>query len=316
MIKNMITRILIYYATYAVGFILMLLLSLFRCGVYGSSRARAAVYSVITFLSGFAGARIIGAVYNFLFSLKGIETDVKVDVLGAVIFTSLFLLIAVYTEKFFVNRRQKQAAQGGTDTIAPIRSVSFRDTMDMMIPGSFLVFACIKFGCHIRGCCYGVEWSWGIRFPERDITLFPVQLFECATLCLIVLICILFQQTNVFRRGMTGPFAANLYGAARFFWEFFRYNTPEMRHFLFGMTQWQHFSILVIVVSAVWLTVLYKTQPAEPLPKGGLLMKAEKKPVGGKRKTGKAAVKNSKNAAAHKGGKKKKPAAKREKRKR
>ena len=315
MINDMITRILLYYATYALGFILMLLLSLFRCGVYGSSRARAAVYSVITFLSGFAGARIIGVVYNFLFSLKVIETDVKVDVLGAVIFTALFLLIAVYIEKFFLNRRQKQAAQNGTDAIAPIRTVSFRDTMDMMIPGSFLVFACIKFGCHIRGCCYGVEWSWGIHFPERDITLFPVQLFEFATLFLIVLTSILFQQTNVFRRGMTGPFAANLYGVARFFWEFFRYNTPEMRHFLFGMTQWQLFSILVIVVSAVWLAVLYKTRPAEPLPKGRLQLTAEEKLGIGKKKK-KTAAKNSKNAAAHKGGKKKKPAAKRGKGKR
>ena len=316
MINDMITRMLIYYTTYAVGFILMLLLSLLRCGVYGSSRARAAVYSFITFLSGFAGALIIGTVYNFLFSLKGIETDVKVDVLGAVIFTALFLLAAVTVEKRYLRRKAGKASQRETEGAAPVRTVSFRDTMDMMIPGSFLVFACIKFGCHIRGCCCGVEWSWGIYFPERDITLFPVQLFECATLCLIVLTCILFQQTKVFRRGMTGPFAANLYGVARFFWEFFRYNTPEMRRFLFGMTQWQLFSILVIVVSAVWLTVLYKTQPAEPLPKGLLPKKAGTKQSGGKQKTGKAAANKSKNGTTHAAGKKKKPAAKPGKRKR
>ena len=63
----MITRILIYYATYLVGFVLMLLLSLYRCHIYGSSRARAAAYSFITFLSGLAGALIIGVVYNFCF---------------------------------------------------------------------------------------------------------------------------------------------------------------------------------------------------------------------------------------------------------
>ena len=316
MINDMITRILLYYATYALGFILMLLLSLFRCGVYGSSRARTAVYSVITFLSGFAGAWIIGAIYNILFSLKGIETDVKVDVLGAVIFTALFLLAAVTVEKQHLQRKAKKAARDGTDAIAPIRTVSFRDTMDMMIPGSFLVFACIKFGCHIRGCCYGVEWSWGIYLPNMDITLFPVQLFECATLCLIVLACILFQQTNVFRRGMTGPFAANLYGVARFFWEFFRYNTPEMRNYLFGMTLWQLLSILVIVVSAIWLTVLYKTQPAEPLPKGRLLLTAEEKLGIGRQNKKNAAAKNSKYGTTRKGNKKKKPAAKQGKRKR
>lgn len=306
----MITRILIYDATYVVGFALMLALSLLRGRVYGSSRARAAAYSFITFASGFLGALIIGAVYNVLFSLKGIETDIKVDVLGAVIFTFVFLLIAIYTEKYFVKRKHAAAVRNGDADVPPARTVSFRDTMDMMIPGSFLVFACIKFGCHIRGCCFGIICDWGIHPPNRtDLTLFPVQIFECATLCLIVLFSILFQQTGIFRRGMTGPFAANLYGVARFFWEFFRYNTPEMRNFLFGMTLWQLLSILVIVVSAIWLAVLYRTQPAEPLPKGKLLLAIEKMlPERKKKKKKPGATKNG--SAANRGGKRKKKSGK------
>ncbi len=154
----------------------MLTLSLLRCGVYHSSRARAVAYSFITFASGFLGALIIGAVYNFLFSLKGIVTDIKVDVLGAVIFTALFLLIAVSIEKLYLKRKAESAARNGAADGAPIRSVSFRDTMDMMIPGSFLVFACIKFGCRVRGCCFGVECSWCVHPPGRtDPRCFPCR---------------------------------------------------------------------------------------------------------------------------------------------
>ena len=282
MIGDILTRIIIYYATYAVGFILMLLLSLLRCPVYGSSRARAAAYSVITFLSGFAGALIIGVVYNFLFSLKGVETAIRVDMLGAVIFTSLFLLAAVYIEKYYWKRQAQKAAQDGAKA-APARTVSFRDTMDMMIPGSFLVFTCIKLGCHVRGCCAGVECGWGIYFPNRDITLFPVQLCEFASLCLILIGCYFIKQTRFFRRGMAGPLTACLYGFARFGWEFLRWYTPETRYFLFGLTLWQLFCLLVIAVSAVWLLILYKTQPGEPLPKGWLPQQGKKQP-GNKKK--------------------------------
>ena len=308
MINEMLTRILIYYATYLVGFVLMLLLSLFRCSVYGSSRARAAAYSFITFLSGLAGALIIGVVYNFLYSLKGINTTIRVDVLGAVIFTSLFLLAAVSIEKRYLKSKAEKAALNGTEDAAPIRTVSFRDTMDMMIPGSFLVFTCIKLGCHVRGCCAGVEYSWGIYFPNRDITLFPVQLFEFATLCAILIACYFIKQTSFFRRGMAGPMTAGMYGVARFGWEFARYYSPEMRHFLFGLTLWQLFSILVIVVSAIWLAVLYTTQPSEPLPKKPPSKTVKK--TGGNRKKGKTSAKNNQNGTALAGSKNKKTAAK------
>ncbi len=137
-----------------------------------------------------------------------------------------------------------------------------------------------------------------------------MQTFECVTLCLIVLACILFQQTGVFRRGMTGPFAANLYGLGRFFWEFFRYNTPEMRNFLFGMTLWQLFCLLVLVVSAVWLAILYRTQPCEPLPKRKLYRMIEEKLPGKKRK--RSAASRKRQSA---GRKKKKSAAKRSRKK-
>lgn len=263
---NIFTRILIYYALYIVGFVLMLLLSVFRCKAYNISRVRALVYSFITFLSGLCGALIIGKIYNLIASLKDWYPDIKVDVLGAVIFTSLFLLAAVYIEKAILKRRQAAPADGKEKSV-PKKTVSFRDTMDLMIPGSFLVFASIKLGCMFRGCCWGVECSPGVFSPYLQTTVFPIQIFESATIVAIVIGSYFIKQTRFYRRGMAGPLAAFLYGLARFFWEFFRWYSPETRHFFLGFTLWQIFCILVLIVAGIWLFVLYKTQPSEPMPK-------------------------------------------------
>ena len=304
MVQNMLMRIVIYDASYAVGFLLMLLLSLLRCRAYGISRARAAVYSFITFLSGLAGAFALGQIYDLLYALKKIKTDIHVEMLGAVIFTSLFLLAAVSAEKQIL--KKKAAADVG----APARTVSFRDTMDLMIPGSFLVFACIKLGCAVRGCCFGVEWSWGVFSPYLRKTVFPVQLFESAGIFIIIVLCYYIKQTGFYRRGMAGPLAAGLYGLARFGWETMRFYTPEMRNFAGGFTLWQLFCVLTVAVAAIWLTVLYKTRPPEPMPQSRAFAFVQAKLQKSKRKNKKAAN-GGQNAAKRKGHKKKKAAAKR-----
>ena len=295
--EELIRRSMIYYAFYAVGFALMLALSLIRCRTYRISRPRAAVYSVITFLSGYCGAWLIGKIYNLLASLKNWYPDIKVDVLGAVIFTSLFLLAAVHAEKFFLRRGKKTAGEGG--------DVSFRDTMDLMIPGAFLVFACIKIGCMVRGCCWGVECGWGVESPYLHTTVFPVQIFESATLFAIVAVCYYIKQTSFYRRGMAGPLAAFFYGAGRFFWEFFRWYAPETRRFFLGLTLWQVFCVLVLLVAGIWLRVLYKTQPSEPLPKDKIFLRIEKTFGRKKKRPAKKNAKSGGNNAARKGKKKK-----------
>ena len=300
--QDTLNRIIIYDATYAAGFALMLLLSVLRCNIYKISRARAAVYCLITFASGLAGAFLIGALYNVLFSLKGVETNIHVDMLGAVIFTAIMLPAAVSAEKQIIKRRDKTAA-------APNKTVSLRDTMDLMTPGSFLLFACIKFGCFFRGCCFGVECSWGVYSPYLQTTVFPVQLFECVSICIILILCYYIKRTRFYRRGMTGPLAAWLYGLARFGWEFLRYYTPQMRVFAFGLTLWQLVCILVLIVAGIWLAVLIKTQPAQPMQKGFPPAGSAKSPKGQTQARKPAASKNGKPDATRAGQKKKKPAA-------
>ncbi|MCR5781623.1 MAG: prolipoprotein diacylglyceryl transferase [Clostridia bacterium] len=302
---SMITRILFYDAMYIAGFALMLLTSLLGCRIYGIGRVRAAVYSVISFAAGIGGALLIGVIYNKLQSLKGTETDIRVDMLGAMIFTLFFLIAAVPIEKLFVKARAKKADS------AEVRNVSFRDTIDMIIPGAFIVFTCIKFGCHVKGCCYGVIWDRGIKSPLADVRLFPVQLCEFASLCAILILCCFLKRTKIYRRGMAAPLTAFFYGVARFLWEFLRFYTPEMKHFALGLSLWQLFCLLVIVVTAVWLAVLYKTQPGEPLPKGKLILKAEELSADRKKQNGRKNAKGKNANAKNKNKKKKATTAKR-----
>ena len=254
----------LYVACYAIGVVFFLLINVVRRKIYGAGRLRAAVYAPLTFLLGFCGAVIIGPIYNLIAYLKGFYPGIFVDVLGAVIFTSPFLLAAVNAEKAILKRRARNAALAADPSFKPW-DVSFRDTMDLVIPGAFVVFAFIKLGCAFRGCCWGVECSWGFTAQfYYSKTVFPVQAFESATLFAIAAASHFIQFAPFYRRGMSGPFAAFLYGAARFFWEFFRWNPPEMRHFFLGVTIWQLLCILVLIVAGVWIYILIRTQPREP----------------------------------------------------
>ena len=257
----------LYAASFAVGFAMLLLITALRRKIYNVSLPRALAYGVYTFLSGFCGAVVIAQIYNLLASLKGVQAAMLVDVLGAVVFSSLFLLASTYTEKAVLKRRARNgpALSGGQ---TPRREASFRDTMDLVIPGAFTVFACIKIGCLFRGCCFGFECSWGIETPFYYLkTTFPVQIFESACLFAAAAASHYVQRAAFYRRGMSGPFAAFLYGLSRFFWEFFRWNPPEMKRFFLGLTIWQLFCLLIFAVAGAWIFILIKTQPREPRAK-------------------------------------------------
>lgn len=265
----------LYVISYVIGVAFFLLINVIRRRIYHTGLLRAVIYAPVTFLFGFCGAMIIGPIYNLIASLKGFYPGIFVDVLGAVIFTAPFLLAAVNAEKAILKRRAGKAELASDPSFKPW-DVSFRDTMDFVIPGAFVVFAFIKLGCAFRGCCWGVECSWGFTAQfYYSKTVFPVQAFESASLFAIAAAGHFIQYAPFYRRGMSGPFAAFLYGTARFFWEFFRWNPPEMRHFFLGVTIWQLLCILVLIVTVVWITILVRTQPREPRMKTRLLPEKE-----------------------------------------
>ena len=143
-----------------------------------------------------------------------------------------------------------------------------------------------------------MECGWGVETPYLpNIKVFPIQICESLTIIAIVMLVYGIKRTRFFRRGMGGPLSAFFYGAARFLWEFLRWYAPENRYFLFGLTLWQLICILILIVAAVWIAILYFTQPSEPQREPGAgkykewlpsFKKPEKKPIvhSGKKKKG------------------------------
>ena len=286
----------LYVLSYFLGAALLILITLFRRKIYSTSIIRALIYSIITFVSGFCGAFLGGQLFNVLALLKKITAAMFVDVIGAVIFTSLFLLGAIRTEKKLLNRRVLKAETESETSFQPWQ-VSFRDTMDLVIPGAFVVFGCIKAGCFVRGCCFGIECSWGVTAQfYYSKTVFPVQIFESASIFAIAAASHFVQRAAFYRRGMSGPFAAFLYGMIRFFWEFFRYNPPELRNFFLGLTIWQLFCLLVLIVSGVWMWILIKTQPCDPKSIRLKPKQKTKKKLLAKQKDSRSPIQHKKNA--------------------
>lgn len=264
-LSGVVRGLIIYESMYVVGFILMMIVNLFKCDAYNITRPRAAVYTVLSGAYGMLGLILIADLYNAIVSYP----LANLEMLGGVVFILLCIPATVCAEKYIrkliARKKHKE-----------IKSVSLRDTLDSIAPGLIVLSVCGKIGCHFAGCCYGIECSWGIHMPAGP-PLFPVQLCEAATLCLILIAVYFIKQTKFFRRGMGTPITATMYLFARFCWEFLRGYTPDMRHFFLGLSLWQVFCLVILVVPIVWIIVLYKTQPSEPMPKNYLFAAFRKK---------------------------------------
>ncbi len=259
-----------YYAMYVVGFALMMILNVFCYGRYNTTRARAVKYTLVTYVYGVLGAIVMGALYSHISSAHNVEEPSRVAIFGAVMFTPLLLMATVAVEKAVVKRKApKTDGPRGKNRKKMLPPVSMRNTVDLLTPGIFIILTCAKLGCHFSGCCYGVPCEWGVHSIKAEAeTVFPVQLFEVATMCVILLLCCFIKRTGFFRRGMAYPLTAAVYSVARFGWEFKRYYPEELRRLVFGLTFWQAMCCIVFTASVISLIVLYKTQPSAPLQTG------------------------------------------------
>ena len=222
-----------YNAMYVVGMILMMVISLLTHKRFGIKKKDAVLYTIYSYVSGIAGALLMGWIYTRINLALGFESSSTVSIFGAVVFTPFFMLV-------FPNVYHNWA-----------------DVMDMLAPCGFTILTCAKFGCFINGCCYGVESSFGVHYINVDGARFPVQLFEVISMILILVFTQLyFKKTKHFVSGTAYPITFGCYSAVRFFWEFFRYYSSEQRHALFGLTVWQAVccvTFVVCIVVTIWL---------------------------------------------------------------
>lgn len=93
--------------------------------------------------------------------------------------------------------------------------------LDFFAPAFPLFHGFARIGCLLSGCCYGVEWSWGVILEyEPEIIRFPVQLFE--SICDFII----FFALHLWNRKRNNKDSLALYllsyAGCRFILEFFR----------------------------------------------------------------------------------------------
>lgn len=229
----------LYRTMYVVGFVGMFVMCLLSGKKYKISKLRAVIYTLITFGCGVAGAKLMSKIYvASMLAVSGGEylPDSGVCLFGALMFLPVFMFI-----------------------LSLVSGEKFRKLMDYMTPGIFFILACAKFGCSLGGCCHGIFTESGIYNHKVEAYTFPVQLYEslCTFVVVAVLLIIMIKRGKV-RYGALYPCGTILYCTARFIWENFRYYEYECEfEFFLGLTFWQCWAILAIVVSVVWLIVLY-----------------------------------------------------------
>ena len=226
-----------YYGMYLVGFAIMMIVNLKTHRKYEFKKSVTVLITVITYVAGVIGAMIMGDAYTALIE-KFDAGGSSVAIFGAVVFTPIFMTV-----------------------VALLLGQSWRKVMDMLAPGIFIILACAKFGCFMAGCCPGRECSFGIYNPKLELTVFPSQLFESITMAFVVAFCFWYAfRFKKCRSGSVYPVTAAVYSVTRFCWEFMRYyKYEELRHLVFGMTFWQFWCVVVIILSVLWV-ILLKSQ--------------------------------------------------------
>lgn len=223
-----------YYGMYLVGFAIMMLVNLKTYKKYELTKKTAVIFTLITYFAGVFGASMMGDMYSDAIAKFG-GANSSVAIFGAVVFTPIIMTAVSF-----------------------IGGQSWRKIMDLLAPGIFIILTCAKFGCFMAGCCVGRECSFGIYNNEYEMTLFPSQLFESITMCFVIAFCFWYAFKNKkYISGSVYPVTAAVYSVTRFCWEFMRYyENDEIRHIMFGLTFWQFWCLVTIVISCIWIILL------------------------------------------------------------
>ncbi len=230
-----------YYSMYLVGFAIMMIINLKTYKKYELKKFITVIITLITYVAGVCGAMIMGDLYTVVTEKFGAEGS-GVAIFGAVLFTPIFMTV-----------------------VSLLLGQPWRKVMDLLAPGIFIILACAKFGCFMAGCCPGRECSFGVYNPKYEMTMFPSQLFESITMAFVVGFC--FWYIFKCKKNISGsvyPVTAAVYSVTRFAWEFMRYYpNDELRHVMFGLTFWQFWCVMIILISIAWILLLKSVKVQE-----------------------------------------------------
>lgn len=138
----------------------------------------------------------------------------------------------------------------GIMLVSKIKHINVMEMLDFATPAFPLFHMFARIGCLLAGCCYGIEWKWGvIMADEPSVVRFPVQFFESICNLFIFIILILLENK---RRSYKNNLMLYLcsYAVCRFVLEFYR--GDEIRGiWAGGFSTAQYISVLIIFLCGI-----------------------------------------------------------------
>lgn len=190
----------------------------------------------LSLMTGIFAAFLMGKLQTFIISFTQLPNyNNRLRIFGGLLFGPLFVYLPIKYIKW-----------------------DFDKVADMLAPGTYLLLGLSKLGCAAYGCCYGIEWKYGIASRFTDCKVFPVQILE-SVLCIIlfiVIFAVVIKEKH--RKGTVYGLTLILYGVMRFFVEYLREYTPAEKTYFMGMNFWQVFSVISVVTGAVWFIGKYR----------------------------------------------------------
>ena len=224
-------RLYCYYASFAVGLLLAVLVNR-RVGVKnGSPKRETALFTLTGFFAAVLGAIAMAAVYNAVLSAVTEEPFMKskVSLYGGLLFMPPLMLL-----------------------FSRLLRADFFTITDNCCAGVFALLGTAKIGCSIYGCCWGIPFSHGLYNDFAGEKVFPVQLLESA-LTFLIAFGVYYYATHRHAHGTVYPLGLLMYGVIRFFIQFLRFHEVEAEKDLVGFLDiWQIVSLVAVAVGIVW----------------------------------------------------------------
>ncbi len=127
---------------------------------------------------------------------------------------------------------------------------------DYCTPGAVVLFAVLKIGCFLSGCCAGIHADWGLIFPGESQPRIPAQLIE-SVCAFLIFAGTLAAERHWEKKGLLYPVFMGSYGVIRFAVEFVRDTEKNFA----GLSIGQIWSLVAIVIAAAILVVAMKRRP-------------------------------------------------------
>ena len=209
----------------------------------------------ISFVGVYVGSHILYGIVNYnlfiifithLHNIKNISTliDCLYEIFGGSVFYG-GLLGGLLTGYIYCKRKK----------------LEIKKYSNLLAPFIPLFHAFGRIGCFLMGCCYGIESKIGIWYPihnEGSIiykNIFPVQLVE--SLCDLILFTILYKLYKKQKQNLMSIYLIS-YSSIRFVLEFLRGDVA--RGFIFGISTSQLISIVIFIVTVIYLIIKNKKQ--------------------------------------------------------